>query len=1063
MGKHIFITGYYGFGNTGDEAILTAIIAHLRAADPALRITTTSAEPEQTASTFGVEAILWSDMLAMLEAVRSADLILIGGGGIFHDYWGFNPQAFLTDNQWGIGFYTAPAVLGSLYGKPVMLYAVGVGPLLSDQGRRFTKVACDAAQRITVRDDGSKTLLETLGVDGGKVEVTADPAFGFPLQELKAKSTPGKIGVALRHWDVGVHPSFVEGEIAQALDLFLRNNPNEVEFIPFQLLTNREDDLAVAHRVHGLMQQKDRATVLDQPLSPAALLERMSSYNLVVGMRLHSVIFGLLAGVPVVALSYDPKVEQVMAQMGLQAFSLDVRSIEAAGLAARMRESLEDGPVSRERTQALRELAVRNAAIALEILRQPEPQPIGGDALTLIRRGVEAQLGDTAKFRKESQRLLKEAEFYINELSQAKATLAERETILVVQRNEYATRVEAQESRVKELEQAKTNLQQECDGLKNRVRDLASELSQVSDASRSLEQSLESIRANFARAETQLQSIEAKLRAGDAIRSKAVKALDRFTDKFQETNILYRNQKAWQVMLLLRKAYTLLFRHGTSDFLQWVLSWPFAGFGDLAEYDLQFPQVWNYMPEGLEKPLLPDVSVENAATAEVKESAPRTVAELLPQQKYDVVIMAIFDFDFRFQRPQQIAAQFARTGHRVFWVSPGRFLPSGDSKPYEAIPLRENMWEVHLRGTRPELYTGSLPADTAQSIHASLKELYKDYGIAESCAILQFPFWRQVGLNLRSEFGARVVYDCMDDWQNWTAEPRISDWNLEQERLLTREADVLVVTSQEFLERHQANGLHPVLARNAADFDFFATPRANDLIKDKSRPIVGYYGAIADWFDLDLVTRLAESRPQYNFILIGQVHGVDTSKLAALPNVSMPGEKNYREIPLYLSHFDVCLIPFVLNKLTKGVDPVKMYEYFSQGKPVVATEMAELAQSTDLLYIGRTFEEFAANVDRAIAEQDQEVRRRRIDYARANTWAARVDTIDAAVQKSFPKVSILIVTYNGEEFLEPCFESIERNTAWPNYEVIVVDNNSNATTRQILSKMPGRITSASSF
>jgi GT2 family glycosyltransferase len=139
-----------------------------------------------------------------------------------------------------------------------------------------------------------------------------------------------------------------------------------------------------------------------------------------------------------------------------------------------------------------------------------------------------------------------------------------------------------------------------------------------------------------------------------------------------------------------------------------------------------------------------------------------------------------------------------------------------------------------------------------------------------------------------------------------------------------------------------------------------------------------------------------------------------------------------------------------LNKLTKGVDPVKMYEYFSQGKPVVATDMAELAQSTDLLYIGKDPDDFARKVDQAIAERDPKLKEQRMEFAAANTWSARVEAIDQAIQKSFPKASILIVTYNCEEYLEPCLDSVLRNTALPQLEVLIVDNNSTDRTRQIL-------------
>ena len=339
MSKRIFLTGYYGFGNTGDEAILTAIIAHLRELDAALHITVTSAQPDATAAVHSVAAILWSDVLAMTEAVRTADLVIIGGGGIFHDYWGFNPNAFLTDNHWGIAFYTAPAVLASLYSKPVMLYAVGIGPLLSDHGKRFTKVACEAAAVITVRDAASKDLLERLGISGDKIRLTADPAFGFPLPRKlpnEANSKTRKIGVALRNWNVGVHPSFWEAELARALDRILQNEPISLEFIPFQSLTDMEDDIAVARRVRDLMKRKDSTTVVEHPLTPSDLLDRIAGYDLIIGMRLHALIFGMLAEVPVLAISYDPKVDHVMDRTGMNQFSVPIGSLDAEDLAGRV-------------------------------------------------------------------------------------------------------------------------------------------------------------------------------------------------------------------------------------------------------------------------------------------------------------------------------------------------------------------------------------------------------------------------------------------------------------------------------------------------------------------------------------------------------------------------------------------------------------------------------------------------------------------------------------------------------------------------------------------------------
>jgi polysaccharide pyruvyl transferase CsaB len=1100
----IFITGYYGFGNTGDEAILTAMLEHLRELRQDLQITVTSATPAKTAATYGVESILWSDASAMLETVRQTDLVIIGGGGIFHDYWGFNPNTFLTDNHWGISFYTAPAVMATIYEKPVMLYAIGVGPLLSEHGRRFTKVACDAAAAITVRDKASRELLESIGVPAEQITLTVDPVFGFSTEKDPAALAVLQnlnvarplIGVALRHWDVGIHPGFWEQEVADGLDLFLQNHEGSILFVPFQRLEGKvEDDATIANRIRTLMKRQDRTMVLEPEFSPRQIYTILGQCDLVAGMRLHSLILSILSRVPVLALSYDTKVNQAMERAGLQEFELNIRSVEASRLAELMNRAL--AAKKESNTEGLADLARQNARIAIEMLDRAVAVSIfKPDLAALLGRGIQAQLRDSQELRAETKRLLHETEFYQKESASHAAqveTLSARITELETERNGTQSELERLIEIQKTIPINEAAWQRERQELAGRTKELALQLAQLNYEKGRLEQEIvrlhdeESRRQQAVQAESnrqsealresnaQIQSLEnevyrqrtlyadvsSRLHKAEELRGNVLKGIDRFQSTLDSNLEAYRSQRAWRIMLAIRKGYTLLTRRGTFAFLRWVLALPFAGAGSLDEYELSFPYIWNYMPERMETPLdLPPASSHDPARPVVPTNLPtpaatakpKKLAELIPERKFDIVILAIFDFEFRFQRPQQIAAQFARRGHRVFWVSPARFLLPGTPNAYEAIPLRENIWEVHLRGYRPDLYGGQMTAEEAESHTRCFEKLYNDFQIAESCGLLQFPYWRQAGLALRDRFGARVLYDCMDDWQNWTAEPRISEFNLAEERQLAKECDVLVVTSQEFYERQQAAGLKPILARNGADFDFFASPRPNDLLKDLPKPIVGYYGAIADWFDLDLLTKVAESRPQYTFVLIGQVHQVDISRLHSLPNVHLLGEKNYREIPLFLSHFDVCLIPFKLNNLTKGVDPVKLYEYFSQGKPVVATDMAELPHNSNLLYIAKDPEDFARKVDAALQENDPQQKQRRIDFARGNTWTARVDAMEQAVSDSFPLVSILIVTYNSEEFIEPCLESIARNGSWPNYEVIIVDNKSTDKTPEILER-----------
>jgi len=325
-----------------------------------------------------------------------------------------------------------------------------------------------------------------------------------------------------------------------------------------------------------------------------------------------------------------------------------------------------------------------------------------------------------------------------------------------------------------------------------------------------------------------------------------------------------------------------------------------------------------------------------------------------------------------------------------------------------------------------------------QGFQEVLSRFYREAGIVESCAFVQLPFWRQLALGLRASFGATVLYDCMDDWETF---PNFGAFNLTEERMLASEADVLLVTAQRLVEKFQRQGLEPLLVRNAADYEAFAGVSAGrTLLQSIPKPIVGYFGAIADWVDLDLVYTAASARPGYSFVLIGEVFGRDVSRLRSLPNVHLLGHREYEEIPFYLFEFDVCIIPFLVNQVTNATDPVKLYEYFSQGKPVVATAMAELEPWRDLMYIARNAADFAEMLDQSLLEKNSHLSHRRIEFAQSNTWKHRYSTINRAIAKNFPLLSILIVTHNSAEFLSSCLESILRNTTYPRFEVIVVDN-----------------------
>ena len=423
----------------------------------------------------------------------------------------------------------------------------------------------------------------------------------------------------------------------------------------------------------------------------------------------------------------------------------------------------------------------------------------------------------------------------------------------------------------------------------------------------------------------------------------------------------------------------------------------------------------------------------------------------------DVICFSIIDWSFRYQRPQQIMSQFAAQGHRVFYINVTRFRAANATPRAALSQIRENLYDVALAACHPqdlEVCEQVIAGRDVEEILASLDELRRSQRIEEAIGYVMIASWGVLALEARRRWGWHIVYDCMDEWETF---PRLPRAVLEMERRLVQCCDLTVVTAQRLYQKWQPYGRPLVLARNGVDFDFYAGRcRPNDLLAGVPHPIVGYYGAIAQWFDIDLLAHVARARPQITFVLLGGAFDVDLSPVKALPNVRLLGQQPYETMPQYLYHFDACLIPFKINRVTEATDPVKVYEYLSGGKPVVSVALPELAPYADCLYIATDRDDFVRQLDAALAERDPALRTRRQDLARQNTWADRYQRIAAALADVAPRASIVIVTYNNLAVTRMCLESVLRNTECPNYEVIVVDNASTDGTPAYLRTLAAR-------
>jgi hypothetical protein len=366
--ERILVCGYYGFANAGDEAILAGLLEDLAAGHPGAEVVVMAGAPEAVAADHGVEAFEWQDVARMVEEAERAHLMVLGGGGLFQDQHGFATRDVLTSRHGSVGYYAGFALLAGMTATPLVIYGVGVGPLATEDARRLTRVAFRRASAASVRDEASLALLAALGVDTGGIRVTADPAWSLrpaapavvpEILRLEGVIAAGRstVGVAVRPWG---DPTWTSA-LAAALDRLVEERDARVLFVPFQESPHpHENDAGAALEVARRMDRIDRTAILRGGYTPAERAALLGSCDLVIGMRLHSVVFAAIGGVPVAAIAYDPKVRTVMEQLDLADQLVELSRLSAETVVSVARRA---GPVSPHRVEALRTRAAANRSI----------------------------------------------------------------------------------------------------------------------------------------------------------------------------------------------------------------------------------------------------------------------------------------------------------------------------------------------------------------------------------------------------------------------------------------------------------------------------------------------------------------------------------------------------------------------------------------------------------------------------------------------------------------------------------------------------------------------------
>jgi polysaccharide pyruvyl transferase CsaB len=361
----ILLSGYYGFGNLGDEALLAIIVAQLRTRYPYAEIDVLSATPEETAHDFGVEATPRADLACVKRAIERADVVLSGGGGLLQN----------TTSLKSLLYYAGIIRSAIRTGRKTMIFAQSIGPL-DFIGKQTVRECCKGLQAATVRDERSREMLAPL-LGSTPVERTADPVFLFDFEEADARpaglSELGPESDPLVVVSVRKTANFTDGmgRIATAVDRLAALGARVV-FLPFGGASDAEASTAIIRRC--------RSTPLLLPVDDLAGAARLiARARLVIGVRLHALILAVRFGVPFLAVPYDPKVNGLCDDVGYPLAPLwtpGSRATESdpAALAQSAWEQHDELAAALSGAAVrMRELALRNFEKLDELVEGPAP------------------------------------------------------------------------------------------------------------------------------------------------------------------------------------------------------------------------------------------------------------------------------------------------------------------------------------------------------------------------------------------------------------------------------------------------------------------------------------------------------------------------------------------------------------------------------------------------------------------------------------------------------------------------------------------------------------------
>lgn len=331
--RKVIISGFYGARNTGDELILRSIMDNVTAARRDIQFTVAGQDPVGIERDFACASFNRRDDLLADEEMASASAVVLGGGGLWHDYTfassGGMPGLFSENSISMTGFGKIP-LLARMYGRPFHVYGMGAGPLQQANARKFCRFLSEQAQSIVVRDKESQDLLE--GISGWRqpVERVADPVYSLDLSRKRVPKVVREIAanhqvlaVNLRPWREDNGGRF-HSQIARSLEQIARQYKCALVGVPMQ--GGESLDTAVLRKTFAMIRIDQPAVVLDWTNRYEELFGVLSVCSGLLAMRLHACLLAHRLHTPVVGIAYDPKVRQHFEELGRRNFALPINA-----------------------------------------------------------------------------------------------------------------------------------------------------------------------------------------------------------------------------------------------------------------------------------------------------------------------------------------------------------------------------------------------------------------------------------------------------------------------------------------------------------------------------------------------------------------------------------------------------------------------------------------------------------------------------------------------------------------------------------------------------------------